>query len=295
MSIVKIVNAEGGSDARYDVNQMTPEERVNFDGEGRPLGVGFPDQDVWTQGLPGARGGDSPYSMGGSSVGSSTPMDAYTRQLQSLLESQSQAERAGTIEQMRQALIAYGVVPQGFQDEMGALDDTTRQLIEKNTQTGISGYARMKEAKDDAMRQMLAQLSGKGLRRSGAKGFLGRRAQLNWDRQSADATAALLSNLGGLKKTFAQGEAARKQQLMQAMFNQSPSSAYNAFQASQPKQEPNWYQVSTPTATVPQALQSYQTAWDTHKDDPGFANYWAQNTSPVAPSSPFWGRVKVTG
>jgi hypothetical protein len=223
MAIIKTVNAEGGSDARYDVSQMTPDERRNFDSGGRPLGVGFPDQDVWTPGLPGARGGDSQYSMGGGGSASGNPADAFTRQLQSLLQSQSIAERADTRGAIQQALISYGVVPQGFKDEFGALDDTTRALIQKNMDTGIAGYARMQDAHQDRERSMLADLSSRGLRRSGAKGYLGRRNQLDWDRQSADASAALLQSVGGMQKGFANSEMQRKMQLLQALFNQQPS------------------------------------------------------------------------
>lgn len=55
MAIIKIVNAQGGSDARYDVNQMTAEERTRFDSDGRPRGANEPGQWEWTPGLPGAR------------------------------------------------------------------------------------------------------------------------------------------------------------------------------------------------------------------------------------------------
>lgn len=55
MAIVKTHNAQGGSDARYDLSRMTPEERSRFDGDGRPLGADNPGQWEWTQGLPGAR------------------------------------------------------------------------------------------------------------------------------------------------------------------------------------------------------------------------------------------------
>lgn len=300
MAIVKTVNAEGGSDARYDVSQMTPEERANFDGEGRPLGVGFPEQDTWTPGLPGARGGTGPGDMGGgySGGGGGDPYDSYIQQLQSMLNSQSAGQSADTKAAIQQALISYGVVPQGFEDKFGALDDTTRALIQKNTDTGISGYARMLQDKEDAQRQMLAGLSAKGLRRSGAKGWLGRRAQLNWDRQSADATNALLSDIGGKTRAFADSEQQRKMQLLQALAAKPQTSPWQIGQQAMANAQPApWFQVSTPTATVPQALQSYQTAWDANKNTPGFADYWAKNTSPVAPSQTLpgggsiWGKV----
>lgn len=289
MAIVKTVNAEGGSDARYDVSQMTPAERANFDSEGRPLGVGFPDQNVWTPGLPGARGGTGPGFDAGSG-GGGTPMDAYTRQLQSLLESQSQTQKADTIAQIRQALISYGVVPQGFKDTLGVLDPTTLSLIQKNTDTGISGYARMLQEKQDAQNQMLAKLSAAGLRRSGSKGYLQRRAQLNWDRQSADATAALLSDIGGKQRSFADAEAQRKMQLLSALFNQqySPSAQYKQFQASQPVAPPTYQPAQAPAPgfqnqgylTGQKQDNGYQIptggGWYTNQQTGGLTSKWQQ-------------------
>lgn len=71
MAIVKIVNWEGGSNARYDRSKMTSEERAMFDDEGRPLFSGAPGDGPgqWTQGLPGARGGSGPGDMGGGGRG----------------------------------------------------------------------------------------------------------------------------------------------------------------------------------------------------------------------------------
>jgi hypothetical protein len=82
MAIVKIVNWEGGSNARYDVNQMTPDERAMFDSEGRPLFSGAPGDgpDQWTPGLPGARGGSGPGDAGGGGGGGGFPDGALVAQ-----------------------------------------------------------------------------------------------------------------------------------------------------------------------------------------------------------------------
>lgn len=78
MALVKIVNWEGGSNARYDVSQMTAvgdgrytTDGYYFDSEGRPLSAGVPGDGPgqWTQGLPGARGGSGPGDMGGGGGG----------------------------------------------------------------------------------------------------------------------------------------------------------------------------------------------------------------------------------
>lgn len=42
MAIIKTVNWGGGSNAHYDLNAMTPEERTHFDSDGRPLFAGAP-------------------------------------------------------------------------------------------------------------------------------------------------------------------------------------------------------------------------------------------------------------
>ena len=229
----QVANPAPGRDARYSLSGLTKlpdgtytDGVYKYDDSGR--GINRPNSTV--SGLPPANSSES-YNvytgqtsasgpLGGGGGGGANPMDSYTRQLQSLLDSQSAAQKADTRAAIQQALIGYGVVPTGFKDELGALDDTTRALIQKNTDTGISGYARMLQDKQDAQRSMLAALSSKGLRRSGAKGFLGRRGQLDWDRKSADATAALLQNIGAAQKSFAEGEQQRKMQLLQALFSQ---------------------------------------------------------------------------
>lgn len=80
MAFVKIVNAEDGSDARYDVNAATPEERRQLDSEGRPLSNNLPGQWEWTPGLPGARGGNSPGGGGGGGGGGGIPGGAIIAQ-----------------------------------------------------------------------------------------------------------------------------------------------------------------------------------------------------------------------
>jgi hypothetical protein len=227
MAFVKTVNYEGGSDARYDVSQATEEERRQLDSEGRPLSADLPGQWDWTPGLPGARGGSGPGDLGGGGGAPGGGLDSYTRQLQSLLQSQAAAERAGTKSTIQQMLIGLGLVPQGFKDEMGALDDTTRALIEKNTASGISTWARLQEAAKDEERDTLTRLSAQGLRRSGAKGFKLRRGQLKKDRAQADLLAQFLGDVGNRYQGFAQNENSRQMQLLNALYSSqySPSSS----------------------------------------------------------------------
>lgn len=219
MAIIKIVNEEGGSDARYDVSRMTPEERTQFDSEGRPLGANNPDQYTWTPGLPGARGGSGPGDMGGGGgQGGMTP-DAYFNQLKSMLQAQAQAEAASTKSQLQKLLIGFGMVPEGFDDKLGVLDQLTKDLIAKNTQSGISQYARLLEAKGDNTRSLIGRLSSSGLRRSGAKRAKLRKGQLDYDRILSDSLQEVLSQISGAYGNMASNEQARQMQLLSALQN----------------------------------------------------------------------------
>jgi hypothetical protein len=212
MAFIKIVNAELGSDARYDVNAATPEERMQLDGEGRPLSDNLPDQWTWTDGLPGARGGGAPGGGGGGGGGSSNP---YYQQYQASIQAAQAADMADTKSQLQQLLIQFGLVPEGFQDKMGALDETIRQLIAKNTESGISQYARLLEGKGDAQRETLGQLGSKGLLRSGARGKALRKGDLNFERTFADSIAAVMGNANSLQSGYAGREMGRQNSLAQ--------------------------------------------------------------------------------
>lgn len=224
MAIIKTVNAEGGSDARYDVSKMTPEERTQFDSEGRPLGSGNPGQWDWDPALPGARGGNmggGGYGMdqqGGGGGGGMSP-DAYFNQVKSMLQAQAQAEQASTKSMLQKLLIGFGMVPEGFEDKLGVLDALTKQLIQKNTQSGISQYARMLEAKGDNTRALIGRLSNTGLRRSGAKGAKLRKGQLDYDRLLSDSLQEVLGQVSGAYGNMANSEQNRQMQLLAALQN----------------------------------------------------------------------------
>jgi hypothetical protein len=220
VAVIKTVNAEGGSDARYDVSKMTPEERTQFDSEGRPLGSNNPGQWEWTDGLPGARGGNSPNSMGGGGGGGGgMSPDAYFNQLKSMLQAQKQAEEASTKGMLQKLLIGFGMVPEGFEDKLGVLDDLTKNLIAQNTGSGISQYARMLEAKGDNTKALIGRLSHTGLRRSGTKGAKLRKGQLDYDRLLSDSLQEVLNSISGAYGNMANNEQARQMQLLQALQN----------------------------------------------------------------------------
>lgn len=220
MALVKTQNYEGGSDARYDVSKMTPEERENFDSEGRPLGASYaPDQWTWTPGVIGARGGTGP--SGGAPSGSGGGFDyqsnPFYQQALAAVNAGGAADAANTRAAIQQALIGFGMVPQGFQDKLGALDETTKALIDKNTKTGISGYARLNEGREKGIKRLIANLSARGMRRSGSKAYGLRENQLGYDRSLADSISGLLGGIGDRYSAYAQNEAMRQRQLADAM------------------------------------------------------------------------------
>lgn len=217
MALVKIVNWEDGSNARYDVNQMTPNgdgtystDGFTFDGEGRPLSAGVPGDGPgqWTNGLPGARGGSGPGGGGGGGGGGASGP------LASFLKSQSAADLSSTKAAIQQALIAFGFVPENFNDPLGALDELTRGLMQKNTESGISGYARLLEGKKSGIKNLVNMLSATGMRRSGAKGFGLRQNQLGYDRNFADSLSELLGFTSSQYGGYANREAQRQMQIL---------------------------------------------------------------------------------
>lgn len=211
MAFVKTVNAELGSDARYDVNAATPEERLQLDSEGRPLSANLPDQWTWTPGLPGARGGTGPGGGGGSSGGTGDlTASPYYQQYQSQIQAAQAADLSSMKSQLQQLLIQFGLVPEGFQDKYGALDDTIRQLIQKNTDTGVSQYARLLESKADAQRNAIQNLAARGLSRSGAKGYALRRGGLDFNRAQSDALSQVLGSANSLQSGYASREMDRQ-------------------------------------------------------------------------------------
>jgi hypothetical protein len=225
LALVKTQNYEDGSDARYDVSQMTEEERSHFDGEGRPLGSDYaPDQWTWTDGIIGARGGGGAGGGGGGGGGGMSP-DAYFQQVKSMLMAQKQSEEASTKGMLQKLLIGFGMVPEGFegQDKLGVLDDLTKDLIQKNTSSGISQYARLLEAKGDNTKALIGRLSHTGMRRSGAKGAKLRKGQLDYDRLLSDSLQEVLSQISGAYGNMASNEQQRQMQLLAALQNSQNS------------------------------------------------------------------------
>lgn len=176
---------------------------------GRPKDGAYKDEaGNWTIGGGGGGGG------GGMSSLFANP---YYQQYQSQLQAQQAADLSDTKSQLQQLLIQFGMVPTGFKDSYGAIDDTIRNLIEQNTASGISQYARMMEGKDDVRRESLNRLGSRGLSRSGARGYRLRRNSLDFDRQFSDTLNSVLGNANALQSGYAGRELQRQQNLSQML------------------------------------------------------------------------------
>lgn len=230
----KIINWEGGSDARYDTSQMAPvgdgrlfDGTFYYDSEGRPLDA-IPGGNEWTAGLPGARGGTGPGDMGGgSSLSGPGFSNPYFQQAQAAVNAARTADAAARRAAIQQALIQFGLVPDNVADPYGDIDQTTRNLAGQNTTSGISVAARLREALQDAQRRSSRELTARGLRRSGARGYQMRRNQLGYDRSYSDALGQLLSGINTAYQGFAQGEYGRQMSLASAL--QQALASYSSF------------------------------------------------------------------
>jgi hypothetical protein len=163
------------------------------------------------------------------------------------------ANRKSSIQTM---LTQFGLVPQGFQDKYGDIDNTTRGLIDANTKSGISTVARMKEGLTDELRSSSRRLASKGLRRSGARGYNMRRSQMTYDRNFSDAISKLLGSAQSTYSGFASGEYNRQLGLSSALANaiNQMSNYYNGFSpGGQQTNLPSWSQANPGVAPPWQA------------------------------------------
>jgi hypothetical protein len=218
-----------GSNMRYQVPPGTSGNWTDgvywYDANG--LSLDRPDQPV--AGLPPANESES-YNVytgevksggggGGGGAGYGSGGGPYVEQMRSMLQAQGTADLSNTQAAIRKALIGFGIVPEGFDDKLGVLDDVTKNLIAKNQESGISYYARLLEQKKSNLQSTIGRLSNTGMRRSGAKGKALRKGQLDFDRLFSDSLQELLGQVGNLYSGYAGNEQNRQMQLMQAMMS----------------------------------------------------------------------------
>lgn len=244
----KVVNYEDGSDARYDTSQMTQvgDGRLTdgtyfYDQNGLPLDA-IPGGNEWTPGLPGARGGTGPGGgavAAGGAGGNMLLASPWFQQAQAAVNAARAADEAYRRQAIEQMLIQFGVVPPGFTDPYGDITQTTRDLAQQNTASGISAAARLKQALADANRDTIQKLTARGLRRSGARGYGLRRNQLGYDQSYSDAVAKLLQGANAAYNSFAQNEYGRQMSLasalQSALNSMSFGGSYNSGGSSAPK------------------------------------------------------------
>lgn len=214
-----------GQDARYDSrNTWRLPNGLYTDGtylyrEQGPSVLSENRPNAYMNGLPGANnnGAGGPGVGGGGGGSSAMFSNPYYQQAEAATRAAGAADLSGTRGQLQQLLIAFGLVPEGFQDKLGVLDDTIRALIQKNTDTGISQWARMLEAEGDSIKSIVNSAATSGQRRSGAYGYRLRRNSLNNNRNRSDVLSALLGKIGSEESGFAQREFGRNMSLTQLL------------------------------------------------------------------------------
>ena len=182
-----------------------------FDGLGR---IPLPGQSTGMQ----RPGGTIPSGGGGSNgLYDSAVSSPWYQQALAATRSAEAADSAARKSAIQQALIQFGIVPEGFQDKYGDVDANTRSLATANTSSGISAFARLKQALADSQRDASRRLAAKGLRRSGARGYAFRKNQLGYDQNYSDAVGKLLGYTSGLYSNYANNAYGRQMGLSSAL------------------------------------------------------------------------------
>lgn len=214
-----------GQNARYDISGL----RRGADGRWTDgtwhyddNGLSWDRPDSVVAGLNGAdnngAGGVLPAAAGGGSgLYNAAVNSPWYQQAAAATNAAEAADAASRKSNIQQLLIQFGLVPEGFADKYGDVDQTTRDLAGANTASGISTYARLQQAFLDAQRDSSRRLAAKGLRRSGARGYNMRRNQLGYDQGKADAIAKLLGTTGSIYSQYGQGAYQRQMGLLNAL------------------------------------------------------------------------------
>jgi len=162
----------------------------------------------------------APAASGGGGGGASGVLGDYLNQMRADSSASSNADRGSMINNLRQAIISYGLAPdysalgadaQGYLKE--ALDPNTLDLAAKNEKEGISSHARLGHENDLAMRRIPAMLAGRGILHSGQTGSdLGEQAQ-TFKNQGYDMLSALMQGITGSVGQFQEAERQRQRDL----------------------------------------------------------------------------------
>lgn len=131
------------------------------------------------------------------------------------LRASTDAAGTNSADAIRRMLIQYGVVPEGFKDPYGWVNDETKQLAGKNTEAGLSTFARLKRAYDMATKKGSRDLAARGMLQSGALTQQRGENDLLYRQNQSDAVNQLLEGAGSARSSYAdtmrQAEAQRTQ------------------------------------------------------------------------------------
>lgn len=141
----------------------------------------------------------------------------FVREVETFLAGQSQAERKARDANINRAIVSFGLVPDftGFTD-VPTIDQTTRQLAQQATESGVSTIARMRHDLEQAQRLIPNQLAARGMLDSGDTPYALGEAQRGFNLASFDATRQLLDYISGAWAAYAQSEQGRQFQILQA-------------------------------------------------------------------------------
>ena len=183
--------------------------------------------------LPGSAATPAPFTTPAAPAGSGGTFN-YTDLLKndtllnntlSGLSAQGVADQAALRAGQQKAVIGFGQVPSAILADptvASAIDQTTRDLAQQNTQAGLSTAAKLKQAYDQATQAHVADEAARGMLRSGAYGQHSAEDLLGYNQAQDTATSQLLDYLNGLYTGYLQ-----QQQALQGQATAASGDALN--------------------------------------------------------------------
>ena len=130
------------------------------------------------------------------------------------LRAETDAGGTNSADALRRMLIQYGLVPEGFKDPYGWVNEQTKQLASQNTEAGLSTFARLKRAYDIATKRGSRELASRGMLQSGALTQQRGENDLLYRQQQSDAINGMLDQANQNRMSYAeqmrQAEVARQ-------------------------------------------------------------------------------------
>jgi hypothetical protein len=139
--------------------------------------------------------------------------DPLLQQARAGFGAESIADRAQLTQAQAQALIRFGLIPEGLQGDFATPE--TRTLAEKNTAEGLSTTARLNREYERVQQNLMDALAARGALRSGATGVALSDLQQERKIAGSDAQSQLMDYLEGLQRGFVAAERQRQMMLAQ--------------------------------------------------------------------------------